>query len=263
MIIPLYQVDSFTKEKFKGNPAAVCVLKEAIGERLMQDIAAEMNLSETAFVRLDKEICNLRWFTPASEVKLCGHATLAAAHILWSEGYFASDKSIHFNTLSGILKITRLRDIIEMDFPAQEPDEIEVPGHYQDIFQAKITGAARSGKNLLLELEYEDELLTSCPDMSQVKKYSDQGIVITARSRQGKYDFVSRYFAPNVAVDEDPVTGSTHCALVPYWSRKSGKKEFVAYQASKRGGELWLKLEEDRVFIKGNAVTVFKTEIEV
>jgi predicted PhzF superfamily epimerase YddE/YHI9 len=217
----IYQVDSFTTQVFKGNPAGVCILDTPRPEEWMKNLAGEMNLSETAFLVREGEVFRLRWFTPKAEVTLCGHATLASAHILWEQGILKPDQQAHFETLSGRLTATRSGEWIELNFPAREVKSVVPP-----------TG--------LLEA---------------------LGAVVTARAEGGEYDIVSRFFAPAVGVNEDPVTGSAHCALAPYWSEKLGKLELLAYQASGRGGNLQIRLEGERVILAGQAVTVFKAEM--
>ena len=239
----LYQIDSFTKEIFKGNPAAVCIVEDDLQEAQMQLIAAEMNLSETAFVKQYDAHCNLRWFTPATEVPLCGHATLAAAHVLWQHGYWPKDQAIEFNTLSGSL-YTRLEgDLIIMDFPANVP-EIN-PNIYKPELEEELGVSIQdilTYPNELILILKEEDLRKLNPDPGFISRQAKNGVIVSAQSEGGNYDFVSRYFAPNLGIKEDPVTGFMHTILTPYWSQKLGKNEFSAYQASARGGEMETEL---------------------
>lgn len=261
------QVDAFTNQPFAGNPAAVCVLPAAQTAEWMQQVAQEMNLSETAFLVPRADGFDLRWFTPAVEVDLCGHATLASAHVLWSEGHLSPDQEARFHTKSGLLTAKRQGDWIELDFPAKQVTEAPPPdllfaalGITQAKYvgtQAKNTSATRV--NYLVEVESEAILRQIQPDFTQLKKIAIDGVIVT--SPANGYDFMSRYFAPAAGIDEDPVTGSAHCALAPYWRGRLGKSEFVAYQASARGGILKLCCEGERVLISGQAVTVMRGEL--
>lgn len=262
----LFQIDSFTKEVFKGNPAAVCIVEDDMSEEQMQLIASEMNLSETAFVRVYEQHCNLRWFTPATEVPLCGHATLAAAFVLWEHGYWPREKQIEFNTLSGSLYTRLDQGLITMDFPANVPEvdpNVYKPELEEELgvtVQEALTVPTTPGE-LLLILE-EDELKTLEPDAGFISKQAKNGVMVSARS-EGEFDFISRYFAPNLGISEDPVTGFMHTILTPYWAEKMNKSSFKAYQASERGGEMETELQGDRVLLKGHAVEFFNTEISV
>ena len=262
----LYQIDSFTKEKYKGNPAAVCIVEEDLSETTMQQIAGEMNLSETAFVRIYNSHCNLRWFTPASEVPLCGHATLASAYVLWKHGYWAPEKNIEFNSLSGSLYTSLEADgRIVMDFPGQLPQ----PTHsvdmekLEDALDTKVAEVLEVPNEVIAILDSESELKRIDPDSSMIAELATNGVIVSAASDGEPYDFMSRYFAPNLGIKEDPVTGFMHTLLTPYWSQKMGKTEFKAYQASTRGGEMNTVLQGDRVLLKGHAVQIFQTDIEV
>ena len=261
-MIDIYQVDSFTTERFKGNPAGVCILDEFPNDRSMLNLAREMNLSETAFVVRNKDEFMLRWFTPTFEIDLCGHATLATAHILWTEGFWDKDKPIIFNTQSGKLIVNLINNLLEMNFPSLECSEvselpnslIEALGGIKPIFLGK------SAENYLIEVATEEEVRGIQIDISKILECKMQGVIVTAKST-GKYDFVSRFFAPEVGVPEDPVTGSAHCVLAPFWSDRLGGTKFTAYQCSERGGDLNLELFEDRVLLRGNAVTIFKGKL--
>jgi PhzF family phenazine biosynthesis protein len=265
--IPILHIDAFTSEPFKGNPAAVCLLDEPWPAEWMQNVAAEMNLSETAFVvpRSDGGF-DLRWFTPSIEVPLCGHATLASAHALWEMGRLARDKAARFYTLSGWLVATRNADRIEMDFPALFADEAELPKAVEEALEIRLRAVVANrpkggaGK-FLVELESESAVRNVKPDFQKLRRAVNAGVIITAPGDSrgnSKYDFVSRYFACYAGVDEDPVTGSAHCMLAPYWAAKLGKAEMSAYQASARGGELSVRSGGDRVILGGEAVTVLR-----
>jgi PhzF family phenazine biosynthesis protein len=258
MAIELLQVDAFAERPFEGNPAAVCVLDSAADEYWMQLVAREMNLSETAFVHPSGEgRWNLRWFTPSTEVDLCGHATLAAGHVLWELGRARLDETIHFDTLSGPLENRRAGDFIEMDFPAEEAFEARIPDELVEALGMVPVWAGRNRMDYLLELEDEQALRRLRPDMKLLGRIRTRGVIVTARS-YGQNDFVSRFFGPAVGVAEDPVTGSAHCALGPYWSGKLGKQQVVGYQASERGGTVCVSHQGERVIISGKAVTVIR-----
>jgi PhzF family phenazine biosynthesis protein len=254
----IFQVDAFTDKPFAGNPAAVCVLTEAADEAWMQHLANEMNLSETAFLVPQGDGYNLRWFTPAVEVELCGHATLASAHILWEQEFLAPENPARFYTRSGLLGAVRKDAWIELDFPAEPEKQTEIP---QDLFKALGTQAQYVGKNrfdFILEFESAEMVRKMSPDFTLLSKLSARGFIVTSRSDAGVYDFVSRFFAPAAGVNEDPVTGSAHCCLGPYWARKLGKNELTGYQASARGGVVKVRVGDDRVYIAGQAVTVMR-----
>jgi PhzF family phenazine biosynthesis protein len=264
MEIPIFQIDAFTSKAFKGNPAAVCLLDAPRPAEWMQNVAAEMNLAETAFVvpRQDGGF-DLRWFTPAIEVPLCGHATLASSHALWETSRIARDKEARFHTLSGWLTARHNGDRIEMDFPALPADRAELPKAVEEALDIKplavVVNRRKDGSdgNFLVELDSESIVRDVRPDFGKLRCAVNAGIIITARG-ESKYDFVSRYFACFAGIDEDPVTGSAHCMLAPYWAAKLGKTEMSAYQASARGGEVDVKLNGDRVILGGNAVTVLR-----
>jgi PhzF family phenazine biosynthesis protein len=255
-------VDAFTNSPFKGNPAAVCILKEPRNDGWRQDVAREMNLSETAFLekRADGGY-TLRWFTPAVEVDLCGHATLASAHILWESGELAAGQKALFHTRSGILSAVKQGDWIEMDFPSEPEKPSDAPAELLEALGVKPLYTGRNRFDYLIEVEQEDTVRRINPDMTRLKKVDMRGVIVTGRSRSADYDFVSRFFAPAVGVDEDPVTGSAHCCLGPYWGGKLGKTSLMASQVSLRGGILRVGLKGDRVLIGGQAVTVIRGEI--
>ncbi len=265
MAIPIYQVDAFTEEPFKGNPAGVCLLRGPAEASWMQSVAAEMNVAETAFPLPEGDGFRLRWFTPKVEVKLCGHATLATAHILWEQGVLAPDVEVRFQTLSGPLTARRRGGLVELDFPAQPP--LPKPPDWADAVVGalgiKPVYVGMSAEDILFEAADEGMVRGVEPDFATLGSLPARGVIVTSRSADRRFDFVSRFFAPAVGVDEDPVTGSSHTVLVPYWAAKLGKKSFTAYQASARGGVLRLRLEGDRVKIAGKAVTVIRGEILV
>ena len=262
MPLRITQVDAFTNRPFAGNPAAVCILPKAAEPAWMLDVAREMNLAETAFLVPRQDGYDLRWFTPAVEVDLCGHATLASAHVLWEDGRLRSNEQARFHTRSGLLTADKNDGWIELDFPATPAAAAPPPSGLVDALGAKPTFVGRSKFDYLIEVEHEDAVRRLTPDLTAVSRVEARGVIVTSRSDgTTKYDFVSRFFAPQSGVPEDPVTGSAHCALAPYWSAKLGKKELTAYQASPRGGELRLRLVADRVKIGGQAVTVLRGEL--
>ena len=258
MDIPVYQVDAFTSRPFTGNPAAVCLLPEDRDDHWMQAVAAEMNLSETAFLVHQDDGYRLRWFTPKIEVDLCGHATLASAHVLWSEGRVPLEREIHFHTHSGLLKACHRGDLIELDFPAEPASQVDPP---PGLLEALGVSAKHVGTNrfdYLVELDAEDELRGMSPNFARLGQIEIRGVIVTSRSASPEYDFVSRFFAPWAGIDEDPVTGSAHCCLGPFWQKQLGKDEMIAYQASARGGVVQVRMAGDRVMLGGQAVTVMK-----
>src|SRR5215468_4119781 len=261
MPIRIVQVDAFTDRPFAGNPAAVCVLPEPKPDPWLRDVAREMNLSETAFLVPRNGEYDLRWLTPAVEVDLCGHATVASAHVLWQDGHLPADRQARFYTRSGLLTADRRGEWIELDFPAKIAVATEAPPSLLPSLGVK---AARFvGKNAfdyLVEVETEAEVRSLEPDHSTLRKLPVRGVIVTARG-SGEYDFVSRFFAPGSGIDEDPVTGSAHTALGPYWSGLLGKTEFLAYQASPRGGVVKVRVVGDRVKLGGQAVTVMIGEL--
>lgn len=255
--IDLFQVDAFTKKPFKGNPAAVCLLTEDTDVSIMQSIAAENNLAETAFIQRRGNGFDLRWFTPTVEVDLCGHATLATAHILWQEKVLPESAVAEFHTRSGLLKATKKGDWIELDFPISEITQVELPAGILRALHARPVNTAFAKDRYIIELESAEEVRALRPDFISLKDF--EMVVVTARgAADSSYDFVSRTFAAAYGIDEDPVTGSSHCGLAPYWAKELGKNHMFAEQSSKRGGELTLKIANDRVLISGQAVTVLK-----
>jgi PhzF family phenazine biosynthesis protein len=258
----IYQVDAFTTQPFKGNPAGVCLLEKAMPENWMRSLAMEMNLSETAFILAGKDAFSLRWFTPRKEVRLCGHATLATAHTLWESGIVKKDDSIQFDTLSGRLTARRDGEWIELDFPARPTTPCDPRPDINSALGIEPVATAISpsemGDYLLLELASDAAVRDLAPDFIQLEACQARAVIVTSRSEDPAYDFVSRFFAPWLGIKEDPVTGSAHCYLAPYWAGKLGKKNFMAYQASARGGVMGCRWEGERVFLKGQAVTIFQ-----
>jgi len=250
MEIPLYQVDAFASEVFSGNPAAVCPLDEWLPETLMQAIARENNLSETAFLVPEEDAYRIRWFTPEAEVDLCGHATLASAYVIFT--FLETRRTqVNFFSRSGRLGVARRGDLLAMDFPAQPP-------HVCDIPASLITGMGRQPVDVLCSEDYfavfdaEEDILNLKPDMGMLSSLDLRGLIVTAPGKT--VDFVSRFFAPGLGIPEDPVTGSAHCALVPYWSKRLGKRDLHARQVSRRGGELFCRDLGERVEVSGRAV---------
>ena len=263
MGLKIVQVDAFADRPFSGNPAAVCVMPAARDESWMQDVASEMNLSETAFLHPENGGYRLRWFTPAVEVALCGHATLASAHVLWEDGLLPRDREARFQTKSGLLTATARGDWIELDFPATLPTAAPAP----EGLTAALGGGARprwvgrSRFDYLVELESEAAVRGLTPDLTALQRVEARGVMITSRATTPSYDFVSRFFAPRSGVPEDPVTGSAHCALAPFWSERLGRTTMTAYQASARGGVIRVRVSGDRVVLGGQAVTVLRGEL--
>jgi PhzF family phenazine biosynthesis protein len=262
MGIRIVQVDAFADRAFAGNPAAVCVLKGAADEQWMKDVAREMNLSETAFVVPEADGYRLRWLTPAVEVDLCGHATVASAHVLWEDGYLRAGEQARFYTRSGLLTADRRGEWIELDFPAKIAAAADAP---EELLPALgIDRAAFVGRNAfdyLVEVESEAVLRSLAPDHTRLRKLPVRGVIVTSRSAAPEFDFVSRFFAPGAGVDEDPVTGSAHTALGPYWAKILGKPELTAYQASARGGIVRVRVAGERVKLGGKAITVMVGEL--
>ncbi len=254
----LFQIDAFTDRPFTGNPAAVCLLDRQRDAAWMQAVAAEMNLSETAFVRRLADGFELRWFTPKFEVDLCGHATLASAHALWSTDAVAAGDHIHFHTKSGILSAAQVGDHIELDFPATPPEPCAPPDGLLTALPSEPQYVGRTKFDALLLLADAAAVRTLRPDFRRLAKIPTRGVIVTAASDDPRYDFISRFFAPAAGVDEDPVTGSAHCALGPFWSQRLGKPRVVGYQASQRGGVVRVEPRGMRVTLAGQAVTVLR-----
>jgi PhzF family phenazine biosynthesis protein len=260
----LLQIDAFTSQPFRGNPAAVCLLDGERDAAWMQSVAAEMNLSETAFLLPRDGEFSLRWFTPAVEVALCGHATLASAHALWQEGALATDATARFHTKSGLLTAAQNGDWIELDFPATPEQPSDPPPALLDSLGiAAPVYIGRTKFDYLVEVESEEIVRALNPDHARLRTVPVRGVIVTSRSSSPEFDFVSRFFAPGSGIDEDPVTGSAHCCLTPYWSARLGKDAMTAFQASPRGGVVRVRLAGDRVKLSGRAVTVFRGSLEV
>ena len=253
-----FQVDAFTNRPFSGNPAAVLVLDGPADARWMQAVAREMNLSETAFLSPRAGGYDLRWFTPAAEVDLCGHATLASAHVLWTEGFEAPAAPLRFFTRSGPLSAHRDGPSIVLDFPATPPHEAEPPEELCEALGIRPRYAGSTRFDFLLEAPSEEAVRGLHPDFGRLKALAGlRGVIVTAAAK-APYDFVSRCFAPGVGIDEDPVTGSAHCALGPFWARRTGHRDLLGWQASPRGGEVGVRVLGDRVLLLGRAVTVVR-----
>ena len=263
MPIRIVQVDAFTNRPFAGNPAAVCVLAESAPEEWMRNVAREMNLSETAFLTPQDGGYGLRWFTPAVEVALCGHATVAGAHVLWEDGHLAAGHQARFHTRSGLLTADRRGEWIELDFPRTIAARCEAPEGLLAALGVKARFVGRNQFDYLVEVESDEAVRKMSPDHSKLRTVGARGVIVTAKSADGEFDFISRFFAPGSGIDEDPVTGSAHCALGPYWAERLGKGEFTAYQASPRGGVVRVRLKEDRVLLGGQAVTVMRADLLV
>jgi predicted PhzF superfamily epimerase YddE/YHI9 len=265
MGLPLFITDAFTDVAFGGNPAAVCLLDRPRESAWMQAVATEMNLSETAFLLREHAGWRLRWFTPRVEVELCGHATLAGAHVLWEANQIGSEELAVFDTRSGRLTCARRGGWIEMDFPAEPPIGPIDPGALLAALgkPASLVDHQRNRMDYLVELADEAAVRALTPDMRMLARLPMRGVIVTAHSNDPRFDFVSRFFAPGVGIDEDPVTGSAHCCLAPYWAQKLGKREMVGYQASTRGGVVRVSLRNDRVALGGQAVTVARGQLTV
>jgi PhzF family phenazine biosynthesis protein len=251
MPLPIVQVDAFTSQPFAGNPAAVCVLPEPRDPAWMQHVAREMNLAETAFLERTTVGFNLRWFTPAVEVDLCGHATLASAHVLWETGQVAATEPIRFHTRSGVLTAVRRDDWIELDFPVTPEQPVEAPAGLVEALGVSPRYVGKSRFDYLVELDCEEDVRNVRPDFGRLRAIPARGIIVTSRSSMPGCDFVSRFFAPASGIDEDPVTGSAHSCLVHFWNSRLHKDRFVARQLSERGGLLKVQLDGDRVRLSG------------
>jgi PhzF family phenazine biosynthesis protein len=263
MGLPLHQVDAFAHQPFAGNPAAVCLLEEPRDDAWMQAVAMEMNLSETAFLLPQEDGYRLRWFTPTVEVDLCGHATLASAHVLWETGRLSAGETAKFDTRSGRLTAVQKDGWITLDFPAKRETPCPIPPELEQALGVSVRYVGKSLFDYLIEVESEAVVRTLQPDHSRLRALPVRGVIVTSRSESPDYDFVSRFFAPGSGIDEDPVTGSAHCCLGPYWQARLEKKDLLAYQASPRGGVVRVKVEGERVLLGGQAITVFRGELAV
>ena len=259
----IYTVDAFAGKPFRGNPAGVCILETLHDETWMQHIAREMNLSETAFLNERDDGYDLRWFTPAVEVALCGHATLASAHILGETGRLEHRETAQFHTLSGVLTAESNGDEITLNFPATPAEQTDIPAGLSEALGAVPLYAGKSTFDYLIEVSSEKEIRNLKPDFARLKELPVRGVIVTSKADSGNYDFVSRFFAPGAGIDEDPVTGSAHCCLGPFWSDRLGRNTLFAYQASERGGEIRVRVNGDRVLLSGQAITVMQGEIVI
>jgi PhzF family phenazine biosynthesis protein len=257
----IFQIDAFTDRRFGGNPAGVCILEKQADERWMQDVAMEMNVAETAFVHPIEQGWSLRWFTPTLEVDLCGHATIATTHAMLETGRLRDEEAVYFVTKSGRLSARRHDGWIELDFPSTPAAPITPPPGLTEALGAELKFVGRSRFDYLVELKSSAIVRDLRPDMARLARIQSRGVIITAAGDEPDVDFVSRFFAPQSGVDEDPVTGSSHCALAPYWSGRAGKTAMMARQLSRRGGVIRVRLAGDRVFIAGQAITTLRGEL--
>lgn len=258
MSLPLVHVDAFTATPFAGNPAAVCVLDAPREAPWMQAVAAEMNLPETAFVVAQADGFGLRWFTPTVEVDLCGHATLASAHALWEDGRLPLAAAARFHTKSGLLTATRRGDWIELDFPAEPAAAAEPPAALPAALGVPARWTGRNRLDWLVEVDSAATVRRLTPDLGRLAEVPGRGVIVTAPGDDGRHDFVSRFFAPRAGIPEDPVTGSAHCCLGPFWAARLGRAELTGYQASRRGGTVRVRVAGARTLLAGQAVTVFR-----
>ena len=261
MGLRIVQVDAFTDTPFRGNPAAVCVLPDERDAAWMQAVAAEMNLSETAFLLKRGDGFGLRWFTPAVEVDLCGHATLASAHVLWEDRHLAREAQARFHTKSGLLTADRRGEWIELDFPVKPEAPAPAPPGLAEALGAAPKYVGKNQFDYLVEVDSEDTVRALAPDHAALAKLPVRGVIVTSRASTPGFDFVSRFFAPGSGIAEDPATGSSHCALGPFWGARLGKTQMLAYQASARGGVVRVRLAGERVALGGQAVTVLRGEL--
>ncbi len=259
----IFQVDAFTNKPFSGNPAAVCIMDEKKPDRWLQNFAAEMNLSETAFVEKVSDGFNLRWFTPKNEEELCGHATLASAHVLWESGILEAQNEARFHTKSGLLTAKKSGEWIYINLPVEPPEKAEAPKSLIDGLGVNPVYTGKNRLDYIVEIESEERLRELNPDMEKLEQVNTRGIIVTSKTSSSKYDFISRFFAPGLGISEDPVTGSAHCCLAPYWAKSMRKYKFMAYQASPRGGELKVNLTDDRVVLGGETITVIEGKVVV
>jgi PhzF family phenazine biosynthesis protein len=258
--VPIWQVDAFTDRPFSGNPAAVCLLDGEREASWMQAVAAEMKLSETAFLRRLDDGFELRWFTPVVEVDLCGHATLASAFTLWSTGVAVGSEPIRFHTRSGVLTAYRDANLIRLDFPATPPEACDAPPRLLEALGVETTFVGKTKFDFLV-VDSAHAIRSLKPDFRQLAEIATRGVIVTAASDDDRFDFISRFFAPAAGIDEDPVTGSAHCCLAPYWGQRLGKTSMMGYQASARGGIVNVQLNGDRVILGGQAVLVWRGEL--
>lgn len=256
-------IDAFADRPFTGNPAAVCLHDQELDPEWMQALAVEMNYSETAFVRPIDRGFQLRWFTPAVEVELCGHATLASAHLLWTEGIAHPAEVIRFHTKSGELCCRRNGQIIELDFPATPAVETDPPAGLLEALGVNPSFVGQSKFDRFVVVDSEQVIRSLTPDFARLREIPMRGVIVTSEMEGDEFDFVSRYFAPGAGVDEDPVTGSAHCCLAPFWSERLGKSELIGFQASARGGTVRTRVKADRVILGGQAITVMTGHLTI
>jgi PhzF family phenazine biosynthesis protein len=261
MGIAITQVDSFTATPFAGNPAAVCLLAQPRDASWMRLVAREMNLSETAFLIRKDGGFDLRWFTPTVEVDLCGHATLASAHVLWEEGHLPPHQPARFHTRSGVLGAEKKGAWIEMDFPATPAEPTPRIGALEAALEVQPTFTGRTRFDYLIEVDGEESVRSLKPDFAALRRLNVRGVIVTSRASASGYDFVSRFFAPGSGIDEDPATGSAHCCLGPFWKERLGRDDLIGYQASARGGFVRTLCVGERVRISGQAVTVLRAQL--
>lgn len=258
----IVQVDAFTSRPFSGNPAAVCLLEQSRDDVWLQNVAREMGMSETAFLQPERDGYRLRWFTPTMEVDLCGHATLASAHVLYETGTLAHGSEARFYTRSGLLTANEEDGWIKLDFPVNPADAMAAPPALEKALNGvEMKFVGKSIFDYLIELESADAVRSMKPNLGLLELVPARGVIVTARSDDPQYDFVSRFFGPAAGVPEDPVTGSAHCCLAPYWAQKLDKKEMIGYQASARGGVVKVAVRGDRVMLYGQAITVLRGEL--
>lgn len=261
MKTPFFHIDAFAEQAFAGNPAAVCLLAQPADAVWMQQVAAEMNLPATAFLSPQADGFQLRWFTAQTELEFCGHGTLASAHAVWAAAKLAPDVPIHFDTCGGRLTATQVDGWIQLNFPATPAVAAEPPPNLLDALAVEALYVGKSKFDYLVEVASESIVRALQPDLNLLRSVPTRGVIVTSRAATPSYDFVSRFFAPATGIPEDPVTGSAHCCLTPYWCERLGKTEMVAYQASPRGGLLRLRQAGDRVYLSGHAVTVLAGEL--
>jgi PhzF family phenazine biosynthesis protein len=261
MSLTITQVDAFTHKPFAGNPAAVCVLPESGDAAWMQQVAQEMALPATAFLHPQPTGFNLRWFSPAAELTLCGHGTLASAHVLWEMGYLSLDQIAHFDTLSGPLQAKRQGDWIELDLPAEPEQPVAVPPSLAEALGVNPRYVGKNRLDYLVEVASEAIVRSLKPHLNLLLTIPTRGVIVTSRADSGTYDCVSRFFAPGIGINEDPATGSAHCCLGPFWGARLNKTKIIAYQASPRGGVIHIHLNGPRVYLSGQAVTVLQGKL--
>ena len=258
MGISIACVDAFTERAFAGNPAAVCVMDGPKDAVWMQQVAAEMNLAETAFVVAEPGGFGLRWFTPTIEMDLCGHATLAAAHTLWTDRVVPESESIQFSSRSGVLRASRRGSLIELDFPSEPATQAPEPPGLREAVGVPLLWLGRNRMDYIVEIAEAQQLRSLAPDLEAIEQLDARGLIVTCKGDGTEYDFLSRFFAPQAGIPEDPVTGSAHCCLAPFWAARLKRQELVGFQASPRGGVVRVRMGDSRVYLGGHAVTVYR-----